>query len=106
MDSPDEDHLHGPQTTLALRNFPARSRRLRDVPEMVRAYTYVKAAAATTNVEVEVLSTDMGDAIVRSALSVAQGAHGDACPTALLQGGGTSTTMTSTRSWPGWLPTV
>ena len=36
----------------------------------------------------------MGDAIVTSALSVAPGAHGDAFPTALLQGGGgTATNM-------------
>ena len=94
MATHDDDHPHGPQTTLALRNFPARGRRLGDVPEMVRAYAYVKAAAATANVELGVPSADIGDAIVTSALSVAQGAHGDASPTALLQGGGgTSTNM-------------
>ena len=94
MDSHPEDHRHGPQTTLALRNFPARGRRLGDVPEMVRAYAYVKAAAATANVELGVLPAGIGDAIVRSAVSVARGDHGDAFPTALLQGGGgTSTNM-------------
>ena len=94
MESHDDDRRHGPQTLLALRNFPVRGRRFGDVPEMVRAYAYVKAAAATTNVELGVLPADIGGAIVRSALSVAQGAHADAFPTALLQGGGgTSTNM-------------
>lgn len=85
---------HGPQTLLALANFPSHGRRFSDVPEFVRAYTQVKAAAATANVALGVLDAERGDAITAAAREVADGRHADRFPTALVQGGGgTSTNM-------------
>ena len=85
---------HGPQTLLALANFPSHGRRFSDVPEFVRAYAQVKAAAATANVALGVLDAERGDAITAAAREVADGRHADRFPTALVQGGGgTSTNM-------------
>lgn len=86
--------LYGEQTRRALENFPGHGRCLADVPEFLRAYAWVKAAAARANMELGVLDTDRGEAIVRAAFEVAGGHHNPQFPTALVQGGGgTSTNM-------------
>ncbi|KAB8164508.1 aspartate ammonia-lyase [Streptomyces sp. 3MP-14] len=86
--------LYGEQTRLALANFPGRGRRFGDVPEFVRAYALTKAAAALANVRLGVLDEERGDAIVRAAREAAEGRHAAQFPTALVQGGGgTSTNM-------------
>ncbi len=86
--------LFGPQTRLAIDNFPATGRRLDDVPELLRAYARIKAASALANVELGAVDAARGSAIVRAAHEVAEGLHPDQFPTALVQGGGgTSTNM-------------
>ena len=89
-----EGALYGPQTALALANFPSRGRRLADVPQFVGAYAQVKGAAALANVQLGVLDSTIGHAIAAAAAEVGAGLHDDQFPTALLQGGGgTSTNM-------------
>ncbi len=86
--------LYGTQTRLAMDNFPTGGRTLADVPAFLRAYAMVKAAAACANVELGVLDPAYGRAIERAAREVADGAHPAQFPTALVQGGGgTSTNM-------------
>lgn len=93
-DVPGAVPLYGPQTSLALDNFPARGRRLGEVPAFLRAYACVKGAAAMANVRLGVLDDDRGQAIISAAAEVAAGQHDAQFPTALVQGGGgTSTNM-------------
>lgn len=90
----DQPTLFGQQTRLALSNFPDDGRRLSDVPQFLRAYAMVKAAAAAANVELGVLDASIGAAIGEAAREVAEGMHTAQFPTALVQGGGgTSTNM-------------
>jgi aspartate ammonia-lyase len=86
--------LYGEQTRLALKNFPSRGRKLADLPEMVRAYALVKTAASAANVELGTLDAARGQAVIAAAREVADGIHARQFPTALVQGGGgTSTNM-------------
>ncbi|MDN5768400.1 MAG: aspartate ammonia-lyase [Humibacillus sp.] len=88
------DTLYGPQTALALLNFPEHGRRLADVPQFVSAYARVKGAAALANVQLGVITAPIGQGIAEAAKEVAGGSHHDQFPIALLQGGGgTSTNM-------------
>ena len=92
--TPAPDPLFGAQTRLAMANFPAHGRRFADVPQFVRAYSWVKAAAAMANLELGVLDAQRAEAIVRAAAEVADGQWHAQFPTALVQGGGgTSTNM-------------
>lgn len=92
--APARTRLYGAQTELALANFPGGGRRFRDVPELVRAYSWTKAATARANMELGVLDAERGTAIVEAALETADGRHDEDLPTALVQGGGgTSTNM-------------
>lgn len=96
MTTPPTDSavLYGQQTRLALSNFPDDGRRLSDVPQFLRAYAMVKAGAAAANVELGVLDPAIGAAIEQAAQEVADGLHPAQFPTALVQGGGgTSTNM-------------
>jgi aspartate ammonia-lyase len=86
--------MYGEQTRLALTNFPPAGRRLRDVPELVRSYAWVKAAAARANADLGVLDPVTAESIVAAAAEIAAGRHDDAFPLPLVQGGGgTSTNM-------------
>nr|WP_174257668.1 lyase family protein [Phytoactinopolyspora alkaliphila] len=86
--------FYADQTRLALENFPHGGRRLSDVPEFVRAYGLVKLACARANIELGVIDATRGEAIVAAARSVAALEHLPQFRTALVQGGGgTSSNM-------------
>lgn len=86
--------LYGKQTQLALSYSDAGGRRLADVPEFIRAYAWVKIAAARANVQLGVLDSERGLAIEQAAAETAAGQHNDQFPLRLVQGGGgTSTNM-------------
>lgn len=90
----DADVLYGEQTRRALENFPVCGRRMSDVPEFVRAYALVKLACAKVNVELGVIDAGRGEAIMEAAQRVADLRHLSQFRTALVQGGGgTSTNM-------------
>ncbi len=84
--------LYGTQTMLSLENFGSGRRRLGDVPVFVAHYATVKKAAATVNLRLGVLDADRATAIVSACDEVAAGKHADEFPTALLLGGGGTTT--------------
>jgi len=92
--SGEPEELFGQQTRLAINNFPAHGRRLSDVPELLRAYAWTKAAAARANADLGVLDADRANAIVKTCEEIAQGKHDRHFPMSLVQGGGgTSTNM-------------
>ena len=84
--------LYGQQTTLSLSNFAAPGRTLGDVPVFVRNYALVKLAAARANHALGVLDSARCDAIVAACQEVAAGEHAAQFPSALLLGGGGTTT--------------
>lgn len=85
--------LHGAQTQRALDNIRiAPERRL--PPAFLRALALLKGAAATANVQAEVLDRALADAIDVAAAAVAAGEHLDAFPVSVFQtGSGTSSNM-------------
>jgi fumarate hydratase class II len=87
-----EDALWRAQTQRAVENFPISGSTLE--PEHVKAMARVKAAAATVNAELGVISAEQADAIRAAAGQVVDGEHLDAFPVDVFQtGSGTSSNM-------------
>ncbi|MEO5319936.1 lyase family protein [Arthrobacter sp. CC3] len=84
--------LFGKQSRLAVENFGTAGRRITDVPAFVRNYAFVKAAAARSNAKLGVLTTDIAEAIDGACAEIASGLHATQFPTALVLGGGGTTT--------------
>ena len=86
------DAYYGIHTARAAANFPISGLRVPD--EMIVALAEVKMAAARANMRSGLLSTEVGEAIVRAAREVTAGLLADQFITDALQGGaGTSTNM-------------
>jgi len=84
--------LYGPQTRLSLRHFPPRGRRVADIPAFVRSYAMVKKAAAITNAKLGVVDQRLAEAIINACDEIVEGSHIDQFATALVLGGGGTTT--------------
>ena len=83
--------LYGKQTQLSLQSFNRKSRRLRDVPAFVRNYALVKRAAAQANLTLGRLDEQRALAIIDACDEIADGSHLEQFPTALMLGGGGTT---------------
>lgn len=93
MDVP-ADALYGIQTQRAAQNFSITGVPISHFPELIKALAMVKAAAARTNQEMNLLSTEKADAIVFACQDLIQGDHHDQFIVDVIQGGaGTSTNM-------------
>jgi len=80
------------QTQRAVQNFPISGRPL--PPDLVHALARIKAAAARTNADLDVISTAQRDAIVAAVAEIVGGEHDDQFPIDVFQtGSGTSTNM-------------
>ena len=89
---PARSLLYGPQTQLAVENFPIGPYRLQR--RFINALGLIKACAARTNGELGVLPAEMAEAIARASDSIAGGMHYDQFPVNVFQtGSGTSTNM-------------
>ncbi|MDV3127965.1 lyase family protein [Mycobacterium sp. 21AC1] len=84
--------LYGKQTMLALGNFPGPGRTFGDVSTFVRNYALVKLAAARANAQLGVLDEQRANAIIAACGEIAAGEHSSQFPSALLVGGGGTTT--------------
>lgn len=84
--------LYGRQTELGARNFQTEKRSLSDVPELVRNFAMVKLAAAKANASLGVLKDEQVEAIEEATREIAEGKHTRQFPTALVLGGGGTTT--------------
>ena len=83
--------LYGKQTQLSLQSFTQRARRLRDIPAFVRNYALVKRAAAQANLTLGRLDEQRALAIIDACDEIADGSHLEQFPTALVLGGGGTT---------------
>lgn len=85
---------YGIQTLRALENFAITGIPLSSEPLFVRAFAFVKKAAALANAELGVLPEDIAQAIAAACDRVASGEFNDQFPTDMIQGGaGTSVNM-------------
>ena len=86
------DALWGAQTQRAVNNFPVSG--LRMPRQFIRALGLIKWAAAKANSDLELLPTDVAEAIETAALEVASGKHDEHFPIDVFQtGSGTSSNM-------------
>ena len=87
-----QEALWRAQTQRAVENFPISGTPIE--PALIHAIGHVKAAAATVNAELGVLSAAQAEAIVAAASEVASGRHDEAFPIDVFQtGSGTSSNM-------------
>jgi fumarate hydratase class II len=86
------ERLWGTETQKAVENFPVSGER---IPRpVVHWLGRIKAAAARTNVELDLLDGELGERIARAADEVAEGKHDDQFPIDVFQtGSGTSSNM-------------
>jgi len=83
---------YGIQTLRAVENFPVSGRG--ESSELIRAYVIVKKAAALTNMELDSLDNQRGEAILKAADEILVGKFADQFPVDLFQAGaGTSFNM-------------
>jgi fumarate hydratase, class II len=80
------------QTQRAVQNFPVSGRPL--PPDLVHALARIKAAAARSNADLEVITSEQREAIVAAVAEIVDGRHDDQFPIDVFQtGSGTSTNM-------------
>lgn len=88
------DAYYGVQTKRAINNFKITDRKMSAYPIYVKAWGYVKKAAATANYELGVLPGNIYKAVVEACDEVIAGKFDNEFPTDMIQGGaGTSVNM-------------
>ena len=93
LDIPD-DVYYGVQTTRGKENFNITGMSMNQEPYFIKAFAYVKKAAAMTNKELGVVPAEAADALIWACDQVLTGKYDDQWVTDWLQGGaGTSTNM-------------
>ncbi|MBE0470021.1 MAG: class II fumarate hydratase [Methyloprofundus sp.] len=86
------DALYGAQTQRAINNFPISG--LMMPPAFIKTVALIKQTAAKVNIDLGVLDTERGQAIIQAAEQIIQGQHADQFPLDIFQtGSGTSTNM-------------
>lgn len=87
-DVPEQAYF-GIQTMRAVENFPISG--IREHPEFIKAFAYIKIAAAKTNCEIGLLDTIIADAIIKASNEIANGNFNDQFVVDVFQAGaGTS----------------
>jgi aspartate ammonia-lyase len=91
-----KDAYYGVQTQRAIENFHISGSKMSDYPEFIRAFAFVKLAAAQANAALGVLPKEIGAAIEKASQEVIDGKFHDQFPVDMFQGGaGTSVNMNS-----------
>ena len=91
-----KDAYYGVQTQRAIENFHISGSKMSDYPEFIRAFAFVKLAAAQANAALGVLPKEIGVAIEKASQEVIDGKFHDQFPVDMFQGGaGTSVNMNS-----------
>ena len=89
-----EDAYYGVQTMRAVENFKISDYTISSCPALIRAFAYVKKAAALTNTELGVLPVTISKGICAACDELIAGKLHDQFPVDVIQGGaGTSTNM-------------
>ena len=92
-DLPDNAYW-GVHAARAVENFPITGHTVAQMPNLIRAYAYVKKAAAAANLAMGAITAEQAEAISRACDDVASGKYNDQFVVDVIQGGaGTSTNM-------------
>ena len=92
-DIPDNAYW-GVHSARAVENFPITGRTVAEMPALVRAFAYVKKAAAAANLAMGAINQQQADAIASACDVLIAGQHHDQFVVDVIQGGaGTSTNM-------------
>lgn len=92
-DIPDNAYW-GVHSARAVENFPITGRTVAEMPGLVRAFAYVKKAAAAANVAMGAINEQQADAIAKACDILVAGQHHEQFVVDVIQGGaGTSTNM-------------
>ena len=84
----------GVHTARAVENFPITGTRISAMPDLIRAFGFVKKAAARANLEMGIISKERADAIQLACDDLVAGKYHDEFVVDVIQGGaGTSTNM-------------
>ena len=88
------DAYYGIHTVRAVENFPITGIKMQSYPDLIAALAAVKQAAAETNCGLGLLDAERGEAIIKAAIEVRNGALHDQFVVDMIQGGaGTSANM-------------
>lgn len=88
------DAYYGVHAVRAVENFPISGQRLSDAPDLIVALASIKEAAAQANMDLGLLNSTRGSAIVQACQEIRAGSLHDQFIVDLIQGGaGTSTNM-------------
>ncbi len=86
------DALYGAQTQRAINNFPISGLTL--PPAFIKTVALIKQTAAIVNMDLGLLDSARGEAIIQAAVQIINGEHADQFPVDIFQtGSGTSTNM-------------
>ena len=89
-----KDAYYGIHTQRAINNFDISGKKIKEYPLLIKAFAYVKWAAAITNNELGIMDKQVTEAIVFACKELIEGKYLEQFPSDMLQGGaGTSTNM-------------
>lgn len=89
-----ESALYGVQTLRGIENFRISKFHLNEYPLFIQALAITKMGAAVANRELELLTEEQTDAILKACKEILEGKHHDQFPVDMIQGGaGTTTNM-------------
>ena len=89
-----ESALYGVQTLRGIENFRISKFHLNEYPLFIQALAITKMGAAVANRELDLLTEEQADAILKACKEILEGKHHDQFPVDMIQGGaGTTTNM-------------
>ena len=89
-----ESALYGVQTLRGIENFRISKFHLNEYPLFIQALAITKMGAAVANRELDLLTEEQTDAILKACKEILEGKHHDQFPVDMIQGGaGTTTNM-------------
>ena len=89
-----ESALYGVQTLRGIENFRISKFHLNEYPLFIQALAITKMGAAVANRELDLLTEEQADAILKACKEILEGKHHDQFPLDMIQGGaGTTTNM-------------
>ena len=89
-----ESALYGVQTLRGIENFRISKFHLNEYPLFIQALAITKMGATVANRELDLLTEEQADAILRACKEILEGKHHEQFPVDMIQGGaGTTTNM-------------
>ena len=95
-----ESALYGVQTLRGIENFRISKFHLNEYPLFIQALAITKMGAAVANRELDLLTEEQTDAILKACKEILEGKHHDQFPVDMIQGGAGTTITSIVRNLP------